>query len=75
MGGTRMMPMPLMFARLRCKHPNARCVHGDEINHRGGARAACLACGRSLPLERMPQRCYYVGTLHGMHQRDKHSEP
>lgn len=43
---------------LTCTHPPylARCVHGDEINARNGARRACTHCGRSLPGD-LPDYC------------------
>lgn len=32
----------------RCPHMAIRAIHGDEINHLGGYRLACLDCGRLL---------------------------
>jgi len=36
---------------ISCAHPEnaVRCVHGDEIHQRGGARRACMLCNASLP--------------------------
>lgn len=52
-------------ARLkRCEHLYVRCVHGDEINHRNGARVACKECGESLHRGAMPEFCSYTGEPH-----------
>ncbi len=46
-----------------CKHDEIRCVHGDEIIHRGFKRVACLVCGRSLD-RNLPDVCWFSRTLH-----------
>jgi hypothetical protein len=46
-----------------CKHRHVRCTHGDEINLRGGARRACLVCGRTL-LGPLPDECFFTGSPH-----------
>lgn len=46
-----------------CTHARVRCVHGDEIVHRGFRRTACLVCGRGLK-QAMPAVCWFTGTLH-----------
>ena len=46
-----------------CQHPEVRCVHGDEIIHRGWRRVACLVCGRSLDRD-LPPLCWFTGTPH-----------
>ena len=54
-----------ILAGLTCPHPleAARCVHGDEINARHGARRACTRCGRSLPGD-LPIFCTTTGLVH-----------
>ena len=47
----------------RCPHDAIRCVHGDEIIDRNGARRACLDCGRSLKGS-LPDLCAVTGRLH-----------
>lgn len=46
-----------------CDHLRVRCVHGDEVNDRGGRRRVCMICGRSLkgPL---PRVCFFTGEEH-----------
>lgn len=46
-----------------CKHPDVRCVHGDEIIARGFRRVACRVCGRSLRRD-LPRLCWFTGTPH-----------
>lgn len=46
-----------------CEHANVRCVHGDEINARNGARAACRDCGASLHRP-LPAVCSSSGRPH-----------
>ena len=54
-----------LFSRVvECDHSNLRCVHGDEIITRGGARTACLDCGTSLGSLDMPRVCHYTGKEH-----------
>ena len=47
----------------RCRHERVRCLHGDEIIHRGFRRRACVDCGRALkgPL---PEVCTVTGSVH-----------
>ena len=47
-----------------CPHDAIRCVHGDEINHRSGARAACTRCDRSLKRVPLPEPCTVTGRFH-----------
>lgn len=46
-----------------CKHEHTRCVHGDEIMHRGWRRTACLTCGRSLKRP-LPEMCWFSRKPH-----------
>lgn len=39
----------------KCEHTSIRCVHGDEINHLGGARAVCRDCGKQFA--ELPESC------------------
>lgn len=41
----------------RCKHYMRICVHGDEINLSGGARAKCWLCGKYLKKAPLPYFC------------------
>lgn len=51
---------------LACRHPDdaIRCVPGDEIHWRGGARAVCMLCNTSLSRE-LPRICTVTGRPHG----------
>lgn len=47
-----------------------RCVHGDEINFLGGARAVCLTCNKVMIDAPLPDICYYTNEPH-YHLREK----
>lgn len=49
---------------LWCRHHRVRCVHGDEIIGRLGARVACRDCGKSLHDRPLPYLCFFTGKPH-----------
>lgn len=55
---------------MRCRHPEARrrCIHGDEIEARNGARAACLACGAAKKEWPLPEVCSVTKKPHTAYQ-------
>lgn len=54
----------IRWAHPPCPHDDIRCVHGDEILARGGSRAACRKCGRSLKRAPLPDICTVSGERH-----------
>ena len=48
-----------------CDHnqDRIRCIHGDEINQRGGKRSICMDCGATW--DGLPERCYFTVGFHG----------
>lgn len=58
----------------RCRHHRTRCVHGDEINARAGARKACIDCGTSLH-EPLPMICTTTGAPHPGQIAKEEEEP
>lgn len=57
------MRMFHLVKKVKCQHPNIRCVHGDEIIACGYRRARCLDCGRYLKGD-LPEHCWYTGRPH-----------
>lgn len=54
-----------------CTHPEVRCVHGDEILHRGFRRIVCLTCGRALN-GNLPPGCWFTGRPHASTRQMHH---